>query len=418
MKRQKHLSRMFCLLSILFLLGGCWDKKEVERNAYVVAIGLDKSEGKNIKITYLIANPEYGTIQQGGSTDEPPVEIISFETEDLVSPTYKANAVISKKISYNLMKNIIVSEKLAQEKDFIRWMYDTTKEKDIRRDTYLIITKEEASQFILENDPKLETRANKYFDIIIKRGIETANIPDSTLHKYLRITEADADLFLGIYATTQRQEKDENETKKGDELFAGQLYTTGQTNKTQFLGASVFKEGMMIGKLNAEETRISLLLSVAANPPPMLITFPDPFNEKFRVAAKISQLTDTKVDLKVKNGRSRVNVFVPLQVDVLTDHNMENYAENTKKRNELKKYLENRFKKKMMEFVSRTQEEFKGEPFGWSLIARKKMSSISEFKKFGWMTSYPEMDVDITVDITFGEFGRQSKMPKLEKVRD
>jgi len=46
------------------------------------------------------------------------------------------------------------------------------------------------------------------------------------------------------------------------------------------------------------------------------------------------------------------------------------------------------------------------------------MGTIPEFKKFGWMTTYPEMDVDITVDITFGEFGRQSKMPKLEKVRD
>lgn len=416
MKKQKLLIKGFCLLLIGFSLGGCWDKKEIERNAYVVAIGLDKGEELNIKITYLIANPEFGTIQQGGSTDEPPVEIISFETEDLVSPLYKANAVIAKEISYNLLKNIIVSEKLAKEKDFIRWMYDTTKEKDIRRDTYLIFTKEDASTFINKNEPKLETRANKYFDFIIKRGIETANIPDSSLHRYLRITEADADLFLGIYATTQQKAVDPS--SKGDGILAGQLDTTGKTNVTQFLGSAVFKEGRMIGKLTAEETRISLLLSVAEKSPPMLVTFPDPFKEEYRIASKITQLKKPKVDLIIKNGTPKIDVFLPLHVDVLTDHAVENYAKNTKKRNELKEYIENRFKKKMMDFISRTQEEFKADPFGWSLIARKHFASLPEYKKLDWMLTYPNLDVNLSVNITFGEFGRQSRMPKLEKVRD
>lgn len=414
MKKRMHLSKIICILLILFSLGGCWDKKEIERNAYVVAIGLDKGEKAKMKITYLIANPEFGTIQQGGSTNEPPAEIISFETDDLVSPLYKANTVIAKKISYNLMKNIIVSEALAKEKDFIRWMYDTTKEKDIRRDTYLIITKEDASKFIIKNQPKLETRANKYFDLIIKRGIETANIPESTLHKYLRITEADADLFLGIYATTEHEDQDES--YKGDQILAGKLDITGKTNNTQFLGSTIFKEGILIGKLNAEETRLSLLLSVATKAPSMLITFPDPRNEKYLIAARVSQLKNTRVDFNKK--KNVINVSLPIHVDVLTDHSMENYAQNTKKRNELKKYLENRFEKKMMDFVSKTQEEYKGEPFGWSLIGRKKTTTIQEFKNFGWMQSYPDMNVNISVNITFGDFGRQSRIPKLEKVRD
>ena len=41
--------------------------------------------------------------------------------ENRTAKLYKANAVIAKEISYNLMKNIIVSEKLAMEKEFIRW---------------------------------------------------------------------------------------------------------------------------------------------------------------------------------------------------------------------------------------------------------------------------------------------------------
>ena len=41
--------------------------------------------------------------------------------------------------------------------------------------------------------------------------------------------------------------------------MAGQLDTKGKTNPTQFLGSAIFKEGRMIGKLSAEETRACLL---------------------------------------------------------------------------------------------------------------------------------------------------------------
>lgn len=118
------------ILSItLLLLTGCWDQQGIEKRAYVMVMGIDKAKdpGK-ILVTYLIANPEVGSQAQGGSTDEPAQEIISIETNDLAMPKTLANAVIAKEITYDLLRVIIVSEDLASDQDFIRWMYDATKD--------------------------------------------------------------------------------------------------------------------------------------------------------------------------------------------------------------------------------------------------------------------------------------------------
>ena len=73
MKKQTVFVSCFFLL-----LTGCWDKVEIEDLAYVIAIGLDKTEGENLVITYQIAIPEGGE----GDTES---EIISIQAPDFLS---------------------------------------------------------------------------------------------------------------------------------------------------------------------------------------------------------------------------------------------------------------------------------------------------------------------------------------------
>ncbi|KZE69034.1 hypothetical protein AWM68_01840 [Fictibacillus phosphorivorans] len=412
---MRPLVKSILSLFLLVSLSGCWDQTEIDMKAFVVGIGLDKGKNEKINVTYLIANPEYGSQQGGGSTNEPATETITFEANDLIASRNLANTVIAKEISYDLLSVLIVSKELASDKNFIRWMYDTTKDREIKRNTPLLITEEEASKFIEENDPKLETRPHKYFELMFEHGTETGLIPKSDLIKYFRITEADADLFLAVFGTNKHR----GGGKKGDGyLIAGEFQTKGKTNKTNLLGSAVFKEGRMIGKLTGEETRISLLLNDTADLPDYLTTFPDPFNKKFRVTTKIVKKGKNKIDMLYENGTPTLKVNVPLTIEVLTDHSMTNYGKNKVKRDRLKAYLTTRITDKINRLVTKTQKEFKGEPFGWSLQARKNFLTIDEYEKFDWMKTYPNMNIDISVDIRFGEFGRQSELPKLERVRD
>ena len=100
----------------------------------------------------------------------------------------------------------------------------------------------------------METRPHKYFQFMIDHGIQNGLIPDSTLFRFFKTMNRGTDLFLAMY-TTAKQEKNP-EIKNEDEYLAGQLDATGEIDDTQFIGSAVFKNGVMIDKLNGQETRI------------------------------------------------------------------------------------------------------------------------------------------------------------------
>lgn len=400
------------------MLVGCWDMQEIDQRAYVLGIGLDKSDVKGfIKITYLISNPEAGSTQQGGGTNEPSHETITFNATSFIQSQNIANAVIAKAITYDILDFFVVSEELAKEKDFIRWIYDATKDREVRRDTKIIVTKEDASTFIERNKPKLETRRHEYFEMIFKHATEISLIPNSQLHYFFRIIEADAELFISAYATT---EQDKVTAKKNiDKNFiAGNLDITGKTNPAQFLGSAVFKEGQMIGKLSVQETRITKLLHKWMEKPNFLVSVPDPFMKKNYITARFSQITAPQITVDVSMQAPKIKVNLPIQAEILTDHSMINYADDEEKRKELKEYITKGFEQRINDFIKRSQEEFKADLFGFSLVARKHFLTIPQWENYDWMKSYPEADINVAVDITFGEFGRQSELPSYERIRD
>lgn len=419
MKLKSILIKSCLIVSYTLLLTGCYDMSETDKRAYVVGIGLDKAEEEgSIKVTYLIANPEVGSQQSGGNANEPPLEVISFDANDFMVSRNIANAVIAKEITYDILNVLLVSEELARDKDFIRWMYQATKDREIRRDIYFVVTRESAFEYIQSNNPKLETRPHKYFELIIQRGIQTSLIPNSDLNRYFKITEADADLFLSILTSLQKDQEQLNR-KKDDEFIAGDIRFEGETSKTQFIGSAVFKQGKMVGTLTGEETRFSFLLNQAnGKSSDMLTTFPIPDNETYRLTARLQKRKNIKMKMDLKNKKPKIDVTLPLKVEILSDPLMVSYPKDKEKLEELRLFLEDRIESKMENLVKKTQEEFGTDPFGWSLYARKEFLTLKQWEEFDWMKSYPDMEINIHVDIRFGPFGRQGKLPSLDAIRD
>ena len=416
MKLLHKLIKMTSLIILCAGLSGCWDQKELDQKAYVIGIGLDPHEVKGkVKISYLIANPEVGSQQTGGGANEPPQELVTLIADDFISSRNIANAIVAKEISYDLLRVLVVSEEFAKDPNFIRWIYSAAKDREIKRSTKLIVTKEKAETFFSKNKPKTETRPHKFFEFMIERGQETGMIPDTDLNGFYRITESDADLFLAIFATTKTSEWNES---SDDDLMAGEIPVKGTTHDAQFIGSAVFKEGIMIGKITGEETRISSLLDNTWDTEDILTTFKDPFDDRYRLTARIAKNRENKYKFNIKNGRPVIHITVPLFIEILTDPSMINYAKNKEKVMTLKESLTKTVEQKMNEYIVRSQEEFKGDTFHLSVPIRKEFSTLREFRSFDWMKSYPDAEVKASVEIHFGEFGRQTKLPKLEEVRD
>src|SRR5690625_7170307 len=99
------------------------------------------------------------------------------------------NTIMSNSISYVLLNQIFVSEKLAKKEKFIHWIYDATKATEIRRDVDLVVTKEEAETYLSEFNPKIEKKPIKYFPEKAEINKLSGLVPYNTyILYYFRIT--------------------------------------------------------------------------------------------------------------------------------------------------------------------------------------------------------------------------------------
>ncbi|SHG24980.1 Ger(x)C family spore germination protein [Ornithinibacillus halophilus] len=413
------ITKSISLFAMLVFLSGCWDQVELEGRAYVVGLGMDKidDETNQIRITFLISNPEFGSLAEGGGGDEPPQEIISFVANDMESAKDVANMVVAKQVTYDLLRVLFISEEFAKDPEFIRWMYDLTKSKEIRRDIRLVVSKEKASTFIQNINPLLESRPHEYFEKIFERLNATGIAPTSDLLKFFRITESDADLFLSIYGTSL-QKNNSGSVQNPLNITAGEFQYEGMTSPIQFAGAAVFKEGKMIGTITTRETRLAYLLNPTLPIKDILTAYPDPFSEDHKLAIRVEKQGKVKTKMDLKKEVPSIDVSLPLAVEVLSNHSMVDYPKEAEKREQLKKHLDDEITKVFEDFIKKTQEEYGTEPFGWSLEARKHFRTLPEFEKFDWMKTYPNMDINVDISIRFSNFGRQGEVPKLEELRD
>ncbi|TDL60998.1 Ger(x)C family spore germination protein [Rhodococcus qingshengii] len=410
MLKTKTVCRLLLYFVMICILTGCWDREEIEDKSYVIGLGLDRSsqEGK-IKVTMLLANPEVGSMQGGGGSTEKPQEIISFDANDFIAAKATANAVISRKVTYELLKIFVVSEDFARDKIFPSTFYDITKDKEIHQNSYIAVSKEKASKYFIHNRPKMETRPHKYYQFMINHGIENGLIPDSTLFRYFQTTERGTDLFLAMYTTAEKQKH--REIKQEDEYMAGELNATGELEDTQFIGSAVFKNGVMIDKLTGQETRVINILDDTTSINAILVNFPDPFSDnKKQFSTRVSKTKNNKVRMNLKGTKPKIFITIPLEYEIMSNPSMVNFLKE-KNRQILKQKIVKDVESLNEKVLKKSQTQLKGVPYPLSFNSRKYFGTIQEYKKFNWAKSYINADIQVKADVKIVDYGKVIKKP-------
>ncbi|EKN71608.1 hypothetical protein BABA_00345 [Neobacillus bataviensis LMG 21833] len=408
MQITKTVCRMMLIFIIVFPLTGCWDREELEDKSYVIGIGLDHSKHKGkIKVTMLLANPEVGSMQGGGGSTEKPREIISFDANDFIAAKVTANAIISRIISYDLLRIIVVSEELAKDPTFYPIINSATYDKEIRLNAYLAVSKEKASEYFLKNHPKMETRPHKYYQYMIDHGIENGLIPDSTLFRFFKTTERGTDLFLAMNTTAVREKHPKY--KGEDEYYAGQVNASGEFDDTQFIGSALFKNGVMIGKLTGQETSIVNTLDDTTNINDFLLDIPNPFPGKQKsIAVRIMKTENNKIKMNLKDPRPKIFINLPLKFEVMSNPSLIDFSKK-KSREILKKAIARHTKIEHEKVLKKIQTEFKGVPYPLSLNARKYFGTNQEFKRFNWNKSFLKADIYVNAEVEIVDYGKKPK---------
>ncbi len=397
-------------VSSLFLLSGCWDKAELEEQAYVVVMGLDQHEEDEnaVKVTFQIANPQVGSSARGDEADEPPSDIVTLVASDVAIAKEQVHAIVTRKISFRHLATLIVSEKLARSDQHHQLIASLIIDPEVRHAMSFIVSKEEAKDFIHANKPRLETRPHKYFQFMRERWREIGYVPDSNLNRYFQ--RLGGELFLAAYATAEKNNA--QQPRKG--YLAGELPQEGG-DPVQIIGSAVFRYGKMIGTLNGRETRTALFLREQSFVRNAMETFTDPLNEKFEISARIIEAYDPDIKLNLKKNPIEIDVTIPVRLQMVSDLSLTDYSTNLKNQTRLKKSIQKQLEKRTMEMIKKTQEEYQSEPFLWYLNARRHFRTLKEYEAFNWSEKYKNAKVSVQYEVEIANFGEQTKPAKLRK---
>jgi len=404
-----------CFLSLLLV--GCEDLMELEKQSYVIAVGVDLTEKEGLfNFTFQIANPESqaGSDTNGQLTDQ----TITIPTSDLITATDIANNFVTKKINLDHVRVMIVSEKLARENDFIRILQPSSRTTQMRRNIQIIVSGENAEAFLREASPALESKPHKYFQFMITRAHETGVIPDADFHRFFQVTEAEDGLFLGIYASTKN--KGDDLSTPSIEKIAGELVTKGG-NSAQFMGAAVFKNGKMIDILNAQETRLANILNPSTDLDDVISGMPDPVDSTYNIAGGFVQKTkpDINIQYNAETNHATIDLVVPFEFEIVAIPSMIPYSEDDELKTLLKKSIEDYFNSITEDLIVKTQEVYRAEPFNWSMFIRHYFKDIPSFEEANWSESiYPNAEVTIDFRLQRLEFGKSLYDTNMKEMSD
>ncbi|MCP8969251.1 Ger(x)C family spore germination protein [Ectobacillus ponti] len=391
------------LLLLLLPLSACGDRLELEQQAYVVVMGLDRAEGNLIRVTFQVANPQVGSTDRGSAPNEAPSDIVTFTAPDILSAKDIANSVITRRISFAHLQTMIIGEKLARTQLFHHIMADSIRDPEMRREMNLMVCREKAESFIKRNKPEMETRPHKYYSFMQKRWKDTGFVPYSTMNRYFQ--RVGRELFLAIYATTKRLKQVEGNE---DGYEAGQI-PQRSGDPVQMMGSAVFKEGRMVGTMTGEETRYALLLRRRVLAKSFIMSIQDPLNPRFRVSFRVIRSKSTSVSMDVGGERPIVKVRIPLKVQVHSVPSLLNYESNEKNQQLLKKSIQKELQAGAMDIIRRTQTEFQGEPFIWYTEVRRYFRTLQQYEAYDWEKHYTKARVHVDFDLDIESFGKQLK---------
>ncbi|WP_163183709.1 MULTISPECIES: Ger(x)C family spore germination protein [Neobacillus] len=150
---------IICLISIVVCLTGCWDRTEINDNAFVVTSGIDKAGNKKYRYTVQVPLPSSmggaGSSGGGGGTSgEGPVLIAQGTGKNIRESMEDVQLRLSRKLYFAHRRVLVIGEDLAKE-GISKSLRAVVIQPESRLSTLLLISKGDAIQ-VLKAQPRME----------------------------------------------------------------------------------------------------------------------------------------------------------------------------------------------------------------------------------------------------------------------
>ncbi|CUA80669.1 spore germination protein GerKC [Anoxybacillus suryakundensis] len=382
-KRYPFLIFMLFICTLLF---GCWSKKELRDLALIIAVGIDKKDGKYIS-TFQVVNPGNvaGATQRGGGSTGLPVALYTSTGDTLVEASRKASKQISRIPYYAHTNLVVVGEELAKEG--IQQIFDVVERNPQFRPTanIVIARKQTAKQLLSVLTP-------------------VDKIPANQMIKTLELTE----MMWGENVGTRLREVIESFSLAGKEVIMSSFHVDGNrkhsddqenvrtmepTARLRASELAIFKRGKLVGWIGKEDARGVLWILDKIKQTAVTVDWK---GEKEALSYKVVR-AKTKVTAQLRNGKPIIFVTVATEGDIGETFVAIDFTD-PKQIVALEKVMQQEIKSEIEKAVHVAQKK-KSDIFGFGEVVHRTYPKEWKKMKKMWNDKYfPKLDVQVKVE--------------------
>jgi spore germination protein KC len=399
-----------CLTAILssgVFTTGCYDRQELESQAFVTTIGVDKAPGGQIDCTMRLALPKNPSSGGGGGGGGQPLAgsgPVTYRGRSVTEAMLLANSNIERHVSMSHLTMIFFGEDLAKEglKDQLQPL---VRFRDFRRTTLVALAKGKAQEVMNEEKPMIDQSAGRLSDSIAEVGTRTGLIPTVHLHDFLSALESPHESpLLPVFAVNEAVKKDPKGQKgiQSDvaDFQPGQASRSGG-NPVEWIGAAVFQKDKLVGYLNGRESIYLRMLKGTLRT--VKLDFPDENKKNATVSIFARKEHNPQYFVSLSNP-VKIQVYVPLDADLISSRLDYRTAPMRQK---LEQQLEERISRDLKGVLQKLLDDKGADVIPISQSIRRQFRTDAEFASYPWEKMMKTAVIDVNVDLKIRRFGVQ-----------
>lgn len=379
---------LVAVLLCLFVLTGCWDRKELSQYALVSGVFIDKKSSE-YQVSLQVINTKEVTNKGGSSA---PVTVFTQKGKTISEAMQRIAKISPRQLFLGHFRILVISERLAR--DGVRKELDVFRRKvNVRSDFSIIVLKDSFGQ-------------NPFTDLVPLEKLSASFLYDTQKNSEKQFASSKTVRVHDIVSVLAEKGKDavlpavEIKGKHSATGKIDQYKSTVPPTLFEFSGLAVFHDDKLQGWLNENETILFNIMTGKVKLSNLVV--PCTADNGF-----ISYSIDkSKSSLKSKMDNNNLQLGISVKVDAyIEETSCMSKLSNPNQMKQLEKQLAADLKQKMTNLINHIRMDFKSDLFGFG--AKIHRSNPKQWQQISgrWDQLYATADLDIEVKVLIKDTG-------------
>lgn len=406
---MQRLKALLPAILCVFLLCGCFDDKEIDETAYIIAIGIDCAGESDYKYTFQFSAPlaMSGGGDEGGSKKEvsdddpdaiadsgnPGVHNVIIKAADFYVAKNMLNNFLSKNIDMSHLKIIVFSPEVDRS-GYVSHSQMFLHEREVRPHTCLAVAERSAEEFIRSVNPELEVNTAKYYELMSLRS-NNVYAPVKMLRDFADSSgETGKDAVLPIARISKYKSSAEFSAGSAAAPDSDWIEADGakiSSSRSDMRGMAVFRKQEPVGEMDDDSALIYNILTHGIKK--CTVSLKSAYSSRDTVSFRVLIPEAAHFKIEQSGGKYTIAVTAALNVEYMGGQLPSGYRSY----DELFAQARSAFESKISDFLYATSRDFGADILDIGKSFRSGFSDWNSLCAVDWSSIYQAADFSVDV---------------------